>query len=191
MFGLFRKKALPGRELENTEEILLYCPSCGGEYREGFERCAACDVKLVPGGSAEGKAHGTKTTIRKMVPISSGDELAAVKRSGMVEIKSLQRLLAASGIDSLVTGVDSSDCAKSCCRSAAFDLNVRREDFIAAAEVVEREFCRSTGLTARDVSEQAEAVYDQRLVRVSCPACGSEFATSEKTCPHCGLCFNP
>lgn len=25
----------------------MYCPSCGGEYREGFFQCADCDVALV------------------------------------------------------------------------------------------------------------------------------------------------
>lgn len=26
----------------------MYCPSCGAEYREGFERCRDCDEALVP-----------------------------------------------------------------------------------------------------------------------------------------------
>lgn len=25
----------------------MYCPQCRAEYREGFDRCAECDVKLV------------------------------------------------------------------------------------------------------------------------------------------------
>lgn len=26
---------------------MSWCPACGSEYREGFERCAECDVELV------------------------------------------------------------------------------------------------------------------------------------------------
>ena len=26
----------------------MYCPQCRSEYREGFTRCADCDVELVP-----------------------------------------------------------------------------------------------------------------------------------------------
>ncbi len=26
----------------------MFCPTCKGEYREGFARCADCDVELVP-----------------------------------------------------------------------------------------------------------------------------------------------
>ena len=26
----------------------MYCPECGAEYRPGFDRCADCDVALVP-----------------------------------------------------------------------------------------------------------------------------------------------
>lgn len=33
-----------------------YCPSCGVEYREGFERCSDCDVELVAALPDEGPA---------------------------------------------------------------------------------------------------------------------------------------
>ena len=186
MFGFFKnKKQEPQGQAEDS---MLYCPSCGDEYRAGFDRCSTCDVELIRGATGAGEAGNGIRQVRKMVQISSGDELVPIKRSGMIEIKSLQRLLAANGIDSLMAGADA-DCSKGCCRSAAFDLNVRREDYASAAEVVEQEFCRSTGLDALTISEQPEAVYDERLVRTRCPGCGSEFASSERTCPDCGLCF--
>jgi hypothetical protein len=35
----------------------LICPSCGSEYREGFTRCASCDVDLVERAPPEGKSE--------------------------------------------------------------------------------------------------------------------------------------
>jgi hypothetical protein len=30
-------------------EAVAHCPRCGAEYRAGFDRCADCDVELMPG----------------------------------------------------------------------------------------------------------------------------------------------
>src|SRR5262249_18478065 len=42
---------------EPAAEVRMFCPMCGGEYREGFTTCADCDVLLVsdPRALAEGR----------------------------------------------------------------------------------------------------------------------------------------
>ena len=37
--------------------------------------------------------------------------------------------------------------------------------------------------------ETINSVYDPEKETATCPACGTEFATSDKECPECGLCF--
>jgi hypothetical protein len=39
--------------LRSKEERAMYCPECGGEYREGFTECADCGVPLVESLPAE------------------------------------------------------------------------------------------------------------------------------------------
>jgi len=40
-------------------ETAAHCPRCGAEYRAGFDRCADCDVELVPGPALQRGRDGT------------------------------------------------------------------------------------------------------------------------------------
>jgi hypothetical protein len=48
----------------------MYCPECGGEYREGFTHCADCDVDLVASLAAHGgtPAGGLVTVLETSDP---------------------------------------------------------------------------------------------------------------------------
>ncbi len=35
----------------------MFCPKCGGEYREGFTRCGECDAALLDAPAAEAAIH--------------------------------------------------------------------------------------------------------------------------------------
>ena len=43
----------------------MICPNCGSEYREGFLRCADCDVDLIQ--TTEESADRTETRSEKRI----------------------------------------------------------------------------------------------------------------------------
>jgi hypothetical protein len=55
----------------------MYCPECGGEYREGFTHCADCDVDLVESLAAHGGAPGAELVT--VMETSDPAELAFVE----------------------------------------------------------------------------------------------------------------
>jgi hypothetical protein len=69
----------------------MFCPSCEGEYREGFTRCPECDVDLV----------------EKLPPSLHQTELALLFESAEPEeLMPVEGALRAAGIPFLVDGLD-------------------------------------------------------------------------------------
>src|SRR6266705_3821937 len=54
----------------------MFCPQCKAEYRQGFTRCADCDVELVHGlpGAEEGASNDMRAGT--LVPLWEGEDLA-------------------------------------------------------------------------------------------------------------------
>ena len=48
----------------------MWCPECGGEYREGFSQCADCDVALVESLPAEPEPH---PEVKLVTVLETGD----------------------------------------------------------------------------------------------------------------------
>jgi len=73
----------------------VFCPSCGDEYREGFMRCADCDIDLVESPPAAPEEPGP---LAMATVLETGDQtLIAVARSildsaGIVSIARNERL---------------------------------------------------------------------------------------------------
>jgi hypothetical protein len=64
----------------------MYCPECGGEYREGFTHCADCDVDLVE----------TLPASRGVAP--AVDLITVLETSDPAEIAFVESLLRGAGI---------------------------------------------------------------------------------------------
>lgn len=172
-----------------SEPHLKYCPECGDEYRPEFNHCAICKIELIS--AATEKNRHTLTDNKKKnrsLHISPEDELVTMRRGNLLEMKNLQRLLKAEIIGSLLVE-DRSGGGGGCCNAKTFDLRVRKEYAVDAQQLLVDEFKRSTALDSHDFQHEAETVFDQRSTQASCPACGCQFQTDDRTCPECGLCF--
>jgi hypothetical protein len=55
---------------------MKYCPQCKAEYRQGFARCADCDVPLMPGLPEAEKAVSKGIPSGHLVPLWEGEDLA-------------------------------------------------------------------------------------------------------------------
>ncbi|MCF8056667.1 MAG: hypothetical protein K9K37_08515 [Desulfocapsa sp.] len=171
-----------------TDPDLNYCPQCDEEYREDIVNCATCNISLISGSErlAMEEAAKSKMAARTM-DISSEDELAAIRKGPLGDMKYLQGLLAAEKIPSLLAG-EKGSCGQGCCGGGDIYLQIKVADGEEAMNVLAMDFKRTTALDSHDLSN-VHAVFDTGAESSTCPACGVTFSTTSKTCPDCGLCF--
>lgn len=170
-----------------VEPDLKYCPQCNDEYRAEIEKCAACGIILITGRQKiEMEAALRKKLERRSTELNPDDDLVALRRGPLPDMRHLATLLNSENIGTLLAG-DEKTCAKSCCPTV-YDLLVKREDGLEALHIIEEEHRRTTGLAAYD-HPHADAVFNPEAGEACCPACGHFFPTSETACPDCGLSF--
>ena len=167
------------------EPDLKYCPNCNDEYMPHIEKCAACAVLLISGRQVVelAAAHEQKLAARA-VELTADDEIVAIRRGPLADMKHLESLLQRERISTLIAG-DESSCTKGCCPSSFF-LQVRSDDVAEAMAVLAEDFRRATALDHHDTAG-IDKVYDPTAALASCPACGCTFSTSSTVCPDCGL----
>jgi uncharacterized Zn ribbon protein len=165
---------------------LKYCPKCKDEYRAEIIVCAACEATLLTGlemlarqREGEGKRSSRKGSLTET------DDLVAVRRGPLGELRAYEQLLKAEGIATLMAG-DEKSCGKGCC-AGNFDLVVRREDAAEAVKLIEAEIRRTAQIDIGSACHH-DAVFHDEAVETTCPACGHKFPPSPE-CPDCGLCF--
>ncbi len=54
----------------------MFCPQCKAEYRQGFTRCADCDVELVHGLPEAEEGASNDMRAGTLVPLWEGEDLA-------------------------------------------------------------------------------------------------------------------
>ncbi len=177
----------PGQIGEDVDTSMNYCPSCGDEYLPEIKDCVACGISLISGAEklARLKDKLARLSARSM-DILPEDEMVTIRRGNLMDIKNIQKLLAAEKIPANIVTEDG-DCGGGCC-SPFMNLQIRVIDQDEAMRVLAEDFVRSTGLDNHDLSH-AEAVFDQRAKETVCPACGCKFSPTIGACPDCGLCF--
>ncbi len=169
--------------MQDIDPDLKYCPQCGDEYRADFIHCASCKIELIDGALRIAQLAAKKKPQHSQ-NISADDQLVALRKGRMLDMKQLQGILKEEGVPSLITG-EGGDCNKGCCGPEVL-LHVRIEEAQDALEVLAGEFQRSTDLASHDLST-ADAIFDSEAKEVTCPACGHCFSPTSPECPDCGL----
>lgn len=165
-----------------------YCPVCGDEYRADRIKCVACDCELISGAEKLAKLREDEHRLStRSMELSVNDEMVALRKGALKEMKHLQKLLAKERIPAILSG-DEQSCGKGCCGSEVY-LQVRKNDGEPAMAVLNQDFITSTALSSHDMTH-VDAVYVQGADSAVCPACGCQFSPyAEKNCPECGLCL--
>jgi len=166
---------------------LKYCPECDDEYRAEIEKCAACGIDLITGQQKIEKEEVRRKMLEaRSTELSPDDDLVAIRRGPLADMRHLADLLHNENIGTLLAGDDNS-CGQRCCPSV-YNLLVKREDGMDALHIVEEEHKKVTGL-AHHEGTNGDAIFNPHENEAKCPACGHSFSTTQTECPDCGLSF--
>jgi hypothetical protein len=182
-----KKKKICAPETAGVDREMNYCPACGDEFRADITRCVSCEITLITGEEKLAAVQKQQELMNnRSMEISADDELVALRKGGLHDMKQLQALLAGDRIPAILAADET--CGKGCCGTEMY-LQIRKSDVDAAMIVLSREYIRNTALESHDLSH-ADAVFVQEADSNVCPACGCRFtALEEMDCPGCGLSF--
>lgn len=102
----------------------MFCPKCKAEYREGFSRCADCDVDLIPKLSPEPEQSEEYVDLINIKTYSSRHEAELAKG-----------FLAANGVNAVVSGDDYGGIHPGLSFSTGVRLSVKEEDVEKAKRI--------------------------------------------------------
>ena len=103
----------------------MFCPKCKAEYREGFSRCADCDIDLVLEISPEPEPSVEYIDFIKIMTFSSRHEAELAKG-----------LLSVNGINAVVFGDDYGGIQPALSFSTGVQLMVKEEDVEEATRIL-------------------------------------------------------
>ena len=155
------------------------------EYRADMTECASCRIELIFGEQVEQMEMEQQRRVSSS-EIAPDEEVMAVRKGLLRDMKTLQSLLAAEGFGTILA-TDENSCGKGCCGNDVY-LSVRTAEVRDVMAVLERDHVHSTGLEEHDTNH-ASAVFNTSAEEAVCPACGNNFSTANAACPDCGLCF--
>ncbi len=149
-----------------------FCPVCLSEFREGFERCNACDVELVS--QLEEKMDLSEVNIREAM---EGKELIAVTRGDLDVVKETRDLLAAERVASIIVPDEEAPAHPG--MPSRVVLVVAKNELERAMAIIGDRFKNMVEVEGKEV------ISDQSYE--SCPACGSKVSADAEECADCGL----
>ena len=169
------------------ESDLKYCPECKDEYRAEILVCATCKVDLLSGEQMLQQAGAsTQEMHQPKAAIQPDDDLLALQKGNLLDMKRVKNLLAGHNIPALLIKDD--QCRSGCCGGAEVVIQIRWDDRERATVLLEEEHMRTTGLKSNQ-SEDEGSIFNPEAPLAVCPACGHTFPPNGPDCPDCGLCF--
>lgn len=181
------KKRTPSEEgqAEVLEEY-RYCPSCGDEFRAEFLTCSQCGVELMIRTPKVQNQQTGREKDSEPAELTDEQDLIALRKGSMLELKRLKRLLVGEGVASLIVG-DDADCSRGCCGGPSYILLIKSEDASIAQPLLLEDFKQTTALdTHAELILPRQPEHDAGAGQ-ECPACGSRLSASQTACPDCGL----
>jgi hypothetical protein len=168
------------------ETDLKYCPECKEEYRPEISVCPLCVVDLLSGTQMLQKHGNPDQKSQAKVEIQAGDELVAMQKGNLLDMKRVKNLFAKHNIPALL--IKDEQCRSGCCGGVEVVLQIRWGDRDRAAVILQEEHERTTGITF-DQDHTKESIFNPDAQLAVCPACGHSFSPNGPDCPDCGLCF--
>jgi hypothetical protein len=106
----------------------MFCPRCKAEYREGFSRCADCNVDLVPELSPEPEPSAEDVEYIDFIKI--------ITFSSRHEAELAKGLLSINGINAVIFGDDAGGIQPGLSFSTGVQLLVKEEDIEKAERIL-------------------------------------------------------
>ena len=110
LFGLGKSnKKVADNNQYNIDIECNYCPKCGDEYRAEIETCVTCAISLQAGSEKlKMLMQQEANSSPRSMEISTEDELVTIHGGKLNSLKSLQHLLKAEFVPSLLSGDNAS-----------------------------------------------------------------------------------
>ena len=163
-----------------TTSTGLVCPKCGGAFRVGFTRCAACKVDLVDPAAFQAGLAARDDPRRAL----AGKKTVTVVQASLAACREIERALLDAGIPTMLKTENEEGEALSA-GTLKIGVVVAEDDVARVGVVMKSRFealIRKEGVGAF----KTEAI-DVGAAEVECPACGHRGALKNGECADCGL----
>ncbi|MHB1843884.1 MAG: hypothetical protein ACYCWW_03490 [Deltaproteobacteria bacterium] len=154
----------------------MVCPICQGEFRDGFQRCATCDVALV-----DHLPELPEDGFRRLEALLGEGKAALSDPRSLEDAQRDQVLLHDARIPCLLYGNPAALAPSGA--PIYYQLALLPEDVdLARTTITERrrKMLEAEGVVLKD------SVVDLSAPEIACPACGFVFPKADE-CPDCGL----
>lgn len=158
----------------------LVCPKCGGAFRAGFTRCAACKVDLVERAALEAGLIARDDPRQAL----AGKKTTTVVQASLAACREIERALLDAGIPAMLRTENEEGEALSA-GTLKIGVVVADDDLARVGVVMKSRFealIRKEGVGAF----KTEAI-DVAAAEVECPACGHKGPLKNGECADCGL----